>query len=470
MNKKLEFLALIEQSKISKAINFALSAKEDREVFLAAIGDHFFASGNLSAAKSFYVHSLRSKPNPSAEFGLGSVLLSGGEPEKSLKFFSCSSKDKRYEVNSMLKMGLASRLIGDIKGSLDFYLKASSKGYKGYILHLNIATLLSDLGEFEKASEHYELGILLAPEDHKARLNYSMHLLSLGDFSRGLEFYESRPWCFKGKGLEWSGSHGENVLVISEQGYGDLIHFCRFIKEVAKVSNKVALACDPKLFGLMSTLGCLDEIFPLDQESIDNASDSYPRYCRVMSIPYLMGLKLPPPETDPYLKPDCARSSFWKDYLSGDAGLKVGLCWQGGKRDDPEMIFNDRRRSIDLKALSPVLDIEGVNFYSLQKDWMEYHPKIKYPMKICGDFLDTASLISNLDLVISVDTSIAHVAGSLGVPVWMMSRLGGCWRWGLESPHTFWYPSMRIFRQKAIDDWEPVANDIALELLKITKT
>lgn len=460
MDVRVEFLNLMQQSKISEAVEFALSARKDREILLAALGDHFLSSGNLSVAKSFYVESLSSKANPSAEFGLGSVLLTEGYPEKSLKFFSYASRDDRYEVKSLLKMGMASRLVGDIRGSLDFYLKASSKGYGGHVLYFNIATLLSDLGEFKKASEYYDRGILMAPDDPKARFNYSMHLLSSGDFRRGLEYYESRPWCFRGKGSEWSGSAGENVLVISEQGYGDLIHFSRFIRDVAKVSNRVALACDPKLAGLMSTLGCLYEILPLEQEVIDKAAGSYPKYCRVMSIPYLMGLDLSV-SVVPYLKPDEKRSGFWKDYVSSESGLKVGLCWQGGKRADPEMVFNDRKRSVDLKNLEPILATKGVSFYSLQKDWKETHPSLKYPMELCGDFLDTASLISNLDLVISVDTSVAHVAGSLGVPVWVMSRLGGCWRWGLEGSETFWYPSMKIFRQKTMDDWLPVVDEVA---------
>lgn len=114
------------------------------------------------------------------------------------------------------------------------------------------------------------------------------------------------------------------------------------------------------------------------------------------------------------------------------------------------MIFNDKKRSMNLEFLNPLLSMKGVQFYSLQK---EPHPRIIDLMPGCGDFLDAASLISCMDLVISVDTAVAHVAGSIGTPVWMFSRLGGCWRWGNTGESTFWYPSMTIFRQEAMDDW-----------------
>jgi hypothetical protein len=318
------------------------------------------------------------------------------------------------------------------------------------------------LGECKKAAQYYEKGISLAPEDKQAKFNYSMFLLSMGDMKRGMEYYEARPWSFRGKGSEWSGSCGENVLILSEQGYGDFIHFCRFIPDIVKVSGKVALACDPKLMSLVSSFG-LHEIIPLEQNLIEAAEETYPKHCRIMSIPYLMGLDIREPRV-PYIKPDHRRFEFWRKWFANDVGLKVGLCWQGGKRNHAEMAFNDKKRSVNLKVLDPVLDVKGFNFYSLQKDWKEFHPRMKYPMEYCGDFLDTASLISNLDLVISVDTSVAHVAGALGTPVWMMSRLGGCWRWGNEGEETFWYPSMKVFRQKKINDWTPAVAEIKSNL------
>lgn len=463
MREKLRFLGLLEAGDISSAVELALSAESEREIFLAALGDYFLERRNLGMARAFYSESVCHKSNPAAEFGMGSVLLEEGDPEESLKYLRNASRHEQYLVKCLLKMGRASRLLGDIEGALGFYVAASERGYDKFVLYFNIATLLCDMGRHEDAGKYYERGISLAPDDDKARFNYSLHVLSKGDFKRGLEYYESRPWCFKGHGSPWSGEHGQKVLVLSEQGYGDLIHFSRFLPALKSISKKVVLACDDNVSGLLRTTGCLDGVVGLDEASIKDAAEECPFYCRIMSIPHLMGLDPRGPKV-PYLKPEEPRTEYWKDLFSGHAGPKVGLCWQGGKRKDAEMVFNDGRRSVDLKEMLPVLEVEGVNFYSLQKDWKESHPRIRQPMEGCGDFLDTAALVSNMDLVIAVDTSMAHLAGALGKPVWMMSRLGGDWRWGNLGEHTFWYPSMKIFRQTNMNEWTPVVREVAERL------
>lgn len=411
-------------------------------------------------AKNFYEESLRQKSNPAAEFGLGSVLLAEGLVRESIPFLSKSAGNETHAVRSFLKLGMAKRLLGDIRGSLSMYLKASSMGYDKYILDVNIATLLADLGEFEKAGEYYSRAFRKAPEDPKVRFNYSLHLLSIGNFSAGLEMYESRPWCFRGRGKEWAGETGQDVIVLAEQGYGDLINFCRFVRDVKLVSRKVALACDQNISGLMSCLDGVDEI--VDISTIGEVYEKYPYYCRVMSIPRILSLDVTRNE-GPYLRADASRVSHWQSLLDKDR-FSVGLCWQGGKRDHSEMIFNDRKRSVDLSVLEPLLSNDSVRFYSLQKDWREPHERITDLMPDCGDFLDAASLVSCMDLVVSVDTAMAHVAGSIGTPVWMLSRLGGCWRWGNSGENTFWYPSMTVFRQETMDDWTSVVKKVKSRL------
>lgn len=462
MEERIKFLRLLESGNISGAVEIAVSSSSDREILLAALGDFFLESKNFLMAKNFYAESIRHRPNPSAEFGFGSALLAEGTVKESIPFLQSASKSQEYAIKSLLKIGMAKRLLGDIRGSLTAYLEASSMGYDKYILDVNVATLLSDLGEFDRAGAYYERAFKKAPEDPKVRFNYSLHLLSDGDFSTGFDLYESRPWCFRGHGREWSGEHGENVLVIAEQGYGDLINFCRFVRDVRLVSSRVALACDGNIAGLMSGLDGIDEIVDLDEESIRKASEKYPFYCRVMSIPRILSLDVKSSSV-PYLKPDPSRVNHWKTLLS-DGDFNVGICWQGGKRSHSEMIFNDRKRSVDLGLLEPLLKVEGAKFYSLQKDWKEPHERIVDIMSECGDFLDAASLISCMDLVISVDTAIAHVAGSIGAPVWMLARLGGCWRWGNGGEFTFWYPSMTVLRQEKMDDWGPVVSEVSARL------
>lgn len=461
MTDKSKFLDLLESSKTNEAIVLAESSKEDKELFLAAVGDHFLHSGDLESAKKFYVSSMSFKANPAAHFGMGEVFLKAGMLKESLPFFLKSAEKEPYRIKSLLKIGIAERLLGNIKASLSSYLLARKLGYDKFIVDVNIAILLSDLGEHDKAEFYYESALAKAPQEEKVRFNYSLHLLSRGKFSRGFELYESRPWCFKAFGSEWKGDPGRMVLVMSEQGHGDNINFSRFIHEVSKVSEGVCVACDKNMSRLMLSLDGVDEVVGLDEMEL--ASERYPFYCRIMSIPHIMSLDVRSVPFKP-IPVDGERRKFWSGLMGGDEVLKVGLCWQGGKRNNSEMIFNDRKRSIDLKVMEPILNVDGARFYSLQKDWKEPHPKIIDLMGECGDFLDAASFASEMDLVISVDTAMAHVAGSVGTPVWMLSRLGGCWRWGNEGSETFWYPSMRIYRQGVMDDWTEVVDDVKRDL------
>jgi hypothetical protein len=193
----------------------------------------------------------------------------------------------------------------------------------------------------------------------------------------------------------------------------------------------------------------------------------------LMSLPMVLGTTADTIPCPPrYLKSDPARRAFWKDRLSKLDGLKVGLVWAGATRlDQPLVAVIDRRRSIRLDQLAPLAGIEGVSFISLQKgppadqgkappagmilhDWTEE----------LTDFAETAALIDELDLVISVDTAVAHVAGALGKPIWIMNRFDSCWRWFRDRTDSPWYPSVRLFRQQTKGDWTPVIADVAREL------
>jgi len=183
-----------------------------------------------------------------------------------------------------------------------------------------------------------------------------------------------------------------------------------------------------------------------------------------MSLPHAAGTTLEtiPAET-PYLTADPADVARWRERLAGLAGLRVGLCWAGG-RSSPHLtkIVADRRRSTTLDTLAPLADISGVRFISLQKDPPEAEVRSPWGMELhdfgedLHDFAETAALIENLDLVVSVDTAVAHLAGALGKPVWLLNRFDTCFRWLQNRDDSPWYPSLRQFRQPAPGDWNSV--------------
>jgi hypothetical protein len=200
------------------------------------------------------------------------------------------------------------------------------------------------------------------------------------------------------------------------------------------------------------------------------ASGDYDAHCSIMSLPYLMGLTSDSiPGTVPYIEVSNSRASTWRELLQALPGKRVGLVWAGS----PVLQF-DALRSIPLQMLTPLFEVSGISFVSLQKgeEAAEEVRSLRLPMvdlmEKCHDFMDTASLIDNLDLVISVDTAVAHLTGAIGKPVWLLNRFESEWRWLRDREDSVWYPTMRIFNQTAPRDWSPVIQRIAGELRALT--
>jgi hypothetical protein len=200
-----------------------------------------------------------------------------------------------------------------------------------------------------------------------------------------------------------------------------------------------------------------------------------------MSLPYRLGVSLDVEQLHgaaPYLFADEPRIEAWRGRLSAHRGLKVGLVWAGAaRRHSADLLAIDARRNIALERLAPLLDVRGCTFYSLQKDTSSDAATVKLSSSVTvrgirdfssewRDFSDTAAFVSNLDLVISVDTAVAHLAGALGKPVWLFNRYDGCWRWLLHRSDSPWYESLRQFRQPAPGDWNSLIRAVAVELAK----
>jgi hypothetical protein len=221
-------------------------------------------------------------------------------------------------------------------------------------------------------------------------------------------------------------------------------------------------------------------------ENLNSDADPHPEfdyYCNLMSLPLLLKTTVETiPNEIPYLKADPDKVKAWADRLGPKVSKRVGLVWSGGFRPDrPDLWLLNRRRNIELIQLIG-LKTEGIEFHSLQKgelpeaELVVQHlqnwdgPKIINHADLLTDFTETAALIENLDLLISVDTSTPHLAGALGKPVWLMNRFDTCWRWFLHRSDSPWYPTFRIFRQKSYDDWTPVVKEVKVALDEFAKT
>ncbi len=304
------------------------------------------------------------------------------------------------------------------------------------------------------------------PDYAPARFEQALALLALGDFARGFTAYESRwdipefvPQKRNFAGQPWLGEDdiaGKTVLIHAEQGFGDTLHFVRYVPLLAERGVKIILEVQPQLKALLSqipgaaaVIGRGEPLPPFD------------RYCPLLSLP--LAFRTRPdtiPANVPYIAADRGRVAHWAARLSDFAGkTKIGLVWAGNSSASAI----DARRSMSLSDFAPLAELTNIQLFSLQKGEsaaQALQPPdglslIDLTSELAG-FDDTAALIANLDLVVSVDTAVAHLAGALGRPVFILSRFDGCWRWLNHRDDSPWYPTARLFNQKAPGAWDEV--------------
>ncbi len=345
--------------------------------------------------------------------------------------------------------------------------------------HFNRANALQYLNRLDQALDSYAAVLQREPGHVDANFNEGVCRLLAGDYQAGLPKYE---WRWRKEGYRqllqayaqplWQGLealHGRTILLYSEQGSGDTIQFCRYTPALAALGAKVVLRVQPALKTLLTGLTGVSRVI-----GDDEPLPAYDVHCPIMSLPARFLSRpdaLPAPTA---LAPDAARVRAWGERLARHAGMRggarVGLCWSGNPEHD-----NDTRRSIRLIQFQRVLDGPH-QFVSLQKDLravdrllLERAPPARFANLArfeaeLSDFADTAALIANLDLVISVDTAVAHLAASLDKPVWLLLPFAPDWRWMRERADSPWYRSMRLWRQPAPGDWDAVLNAVTAQL------
>jgi tetratricopeptide (TPR) repeat protein len=345
--------------------------------------------------------------------------------------------------------------------------------------HNSRAITLFDLRRLDAAVASCERAIAIRPDFAAAHLNRATALLSLGDLGPGFDEYR---WRWQVNGFQpaiarlrppWEGQDlsEKSILIYGEQGFGDHLQFSRYIPRVAALAKRAAFVTEPALATLFR------RSFPGVEVSTGVADEAaFDLQVALMDLPSAFGTTLETiPARIPYLAADPANAAHWTERLADPGGLKVGLVWAGDTHAGrPAGAAVDRRRSLRLGQFAPLARVEGVSFVSLQKG----EPAAQAASPPAGmrlidltaelrDFSDTAALIEGLDLVIAVDTAVAHLAGALGKPVWILSRYEGDWRWLNGREDSPWYPTARVFHQRSSSAWDEVADRVATELAKL---
>lgn len=333
--------------------------------------------------------------------------------------------------------------------------------------------------EFQRAQSSCETALRLSPDLPDAHWNLGLACLSQGDFQRGWAEYEWRrrlpgyaplAHFFRIAGIPlWQGEplSGKTLLLHAEQGHGDTLQFIRLAEPLAQQGARIIARVQPSLVRLLSRCPFLHSVHPGD------APIPLADFClSIMSLPHRLGLTIGTiPAKIPYLHPAPEDIAAWKEHLAAWPTPRVGLAWAGDPRpESPESNRIDQRRSLSFSLLHPILDLPGFTFVSLQKGDAAHQlqPRANLLDRTAAlhDFADTAALIANLDIVVSVDTAVAHLAAALNVPTLLLSRFDACWRWLGNRPTSPWYPAITLFGQTRAGEWNDVVLAVADELNK----
>lgn len=329
---------------------------------------------------------------------------------------------------------------------------------------------LKELGRLDDALASYERALQLKPDFVRGKYNLALSRLLMGDFVRGWEGYE---WRWKEAQLEksrtnfteplWLGREilaGKTILLHSEQGLGDTLQFCRYAKMVRELGARVILEVPKPLLGLLKNLDGVAQLV-----AKGSALPTFDYHCPLMSLPLAFKTDLETiPAPDNYIASDPSKVLAWQNRLGAKTKPRVGLAWRGSPKQS-----SDRHRSVGLAALLPLL-CPQIEWFSLHKEVRESDARLlssRADIRHFGDemdFVETAAVVELMDLVISVDTSIAHLAGSMGKPLWVLLPYIPNWRWLLDREDSPWYPSARLFRQDRRGDWDTVTQNVKQEL------
>ncbi|HEU0216220.1 MAG TPA: tetratricopeptide repeat protein [Stellaceae bacterium] len=345
----------------------------------------------------------------------------------------------------------------------------------------NHGNALRELERVPEALAHYRRALALGADFPELRFNEGCALLLLGELREGLKLYEARfeqrehaPIRRAFAQARWEGGElaDKTILLHSEQGHGDTIQFARYVPLVARLGGTVLLEVQSQLKPLLGGLEGVARTFGRDERGRSEELPAFDTHQYLASLPRVLGTGLGTIPADvPYIRAPAARLERWRERLPPASALRVGLTWSGNP-----LVKSDATRSIGLPRLRPLVDVPGVQFVSLHREVRPEHagaladsPQIVHFGEQLADFADTAAVIAQLDLVISTDTAVAHLAGAMGKPVWVLTQLAPDWRWLLGREDSPWYPTAKLYRQRRYGDWEEVVGRVRDDLLRLAK-
>ena len=461
-----------ERSESLQCFRRLVAIHPDDAVAQNYLGQILHELGEAGQARQAYLEAIRARPEfVEALSNLGALLLDMSELKKAELLL-------RRALQLAPEFACACTNLGTVLVRQGRYLEACETFRELLVREPTHATALCSvgfsldvLGDLDGARKCFQLALTAEPDSALVRFNLSSHLLLDGNFAEGWSWYEQR-WNlrqFTGKlrtcpQRRWNGEDiaGTSIFLFAEQGFGDTLQFVRYALLLVELGARVLLEVQAPLVQVLQTLHPDVYVFAKDQEEVPSTDWQ----CPLLSLPKVFGTDLTTiPVAVPYVHADKKKTEEWDQRLHAP-GLKVGVVWSGNPAHN-----RDRLRSIPFEQFCHVLHTPQVSFYSLQKGPAAMQARtVDLGIEMCDlepcllDFTDTAAVIANLDLVITVDTAIAHLAGAMGKPVWILLAYAPDWRWLKERSDSPWYPTAKLFRQSSPGQWagvlEQVKNDI----------
>jgi Flp pilus assembly protein TadD len=451
-----------------------LTKKPNNPDILNKLGELYCQFANYDLAIKYIRKALQFRPIDiaSAHFNLGWALYENGQLDEAITHSCRAIELKPFLAEAHCNLGAALYKKGQLDEAITHYQKALEINPSFTTAYCSLGWALHEKGQHNEAIVHYRKFIETNPQSATANLELSVLLLLLGNFKEGWAKYECR---FKTYDYQTSSSHplwdgsvfeGRTISLYAEQGLGDTIQFVRYAPLIAQKGAKVIIHCQRELVPLIRNAQGITKAAVQGEEFCE-----FDFYYPLLSLPLLFNTTLESiPAKVPYIKVDYLLVQKWRNKIQADdSKLKIGLAWAGSPKHR-----NDHNRSCHLDVFSSLSEFSNISFYSLQKGSASEQTKnvpkgmkfIDYTEEII-DFSDTAALMENLDLIISVDTSVVHLAGALGKRVWTLLPFVPDWRWMLNKEDSPWYPTMRLFRQPSSGDWYSVIAEVKSELQKL---
>ena len=480
----LHLLGLVNQQKGETAraeelVRRAISLDGRAPIFHLSLGNVLSAQGKSEAMESFR-QALRLEPRlTEAHYNLANELLRTDRIDESVFHYQEALRIKPDFAEGHYNLGKAYEKLDKLAEAEASYRRALERNPHYFDAWFNLAISLSDQCKLEDAERCYQQALAMRPDHVDSHWNLSLVWLLAGNLKEGWQKYEWRLQQPKYQFLQprrnrWQGEEApdKTLLVRAEQGLGDVIQFIRFLPLVKPRVGRLLFECQPSLTRLFQNFSGIDQIYSRKAD-LSPPDVPYDMDFPLLSLPGILGVTLDSiPARVPYILPEKNRVEEWKQRIPPDPGqIKIGIVWAGHVGHK-----GNSKRSTSLSSWAPLAGIPGVTFFSLQVGEAAGEAQNPPPgMNLLDltdsieDFADTAAFISLLDMVISVDTAVAHLAGAMGKPVWTLLPFTPDWRWLLGRKDTPWYPTMRLFRQRVPGEWKSVFEEMASSLREVSR-